>query len=85
MTAVSATTVPPAAAAKGYSSTATYNFNQASSTYLRVTFSYFPSAFYSLQLDSLMSNPSRNCAGYTIRNNTISNNRGRGAGLQAAY
>ena len=64
--AVSTTTVPPAAAAKGMSSTAMYDFNDPNSAYLNVTFATYPQAFDSLQLDSLMANPSRNCNGYTV-------------------
>ena len=48
------------------STTATYNFNDPSSAYLLVTFATYPQAFGSLQLDSLMSDPSRLCSGYTV-------------------
>ena len=64
--AVSTTTVPPAAAAQGMSSTAQYDFNDPSSVYLAVTFATYPQAFNSLQLDSLMTDPNRLCSGYTV-------------------
>ena len=66
MTAVTTTTIPPAASAQGQSVTAAYSYTAASSTYLLVTLATFPTLFSSLVLDSLMSNQNRNCRGFTV-------------------
>ena len=66
MTAVTTTTIPPAASAQGQSITAAYSYTAASSTYLLVTLATFPTLFSSLGLDSLVSNQNRNCRGFTV-------------------
>ena len=66
VTAVTTTTIPPAASAQGQSVTAAYSYTAASSTYLLVTLATFPTLFSSLVLDSLMSNQNRNCRGFTV-------------------
>lgn len=58
---------PAEATAQGLSTTAAYDYAAASSTHLLVTLATWPPLFNQLVLDSLISNPSRNCAGYTVR------------------
>ena len=67
VTNVTTIPIPPEAAAQGSSSTAVYDYTDATSTHLLVTLATWPVLFNQLVLDSLISNPSRNCAGFQVR------------------
>lgn len=73
------TVLAPAAALRlGLSNTAAFNYSAPINAYVNITFASWPLSFSLLKLDSLMSNPDQNSGGYTIANNSIGLNRGRG-------